>query len=106
MSVLVLCMGIVLAHRHMSPWPITALVLIFGACHGYAHGLEIPKSDCPALYTLGFVISTSVLHIFGVLIGEVATMQTWLWKGLRLTGGVVTVSGVAFLLQMLGGVPG
>lgn len=101
-SVLVLGMGIVLAHRHMSPWPITALVLSFGAFHGYAHGLEIPESVSPALYTLGFMISTSVLHIFGVLIGEVATMQTWLWKGLRFTGGVVTASGVAFLLQTLG----
>jgi len=103
-SVLVLGLGIVLAHRHISPWPITALVLFFGAFHGYAHGLEIPKSVSPALYTLGFLISTSVLHIFGVLIGEVATMQIWLWKGLRFTGGVVTASGVAFLLQTLGGI--
>jgi urease accessory protein len=101
-SVLVLGIGIVLAHRHMSPWPITGLVLLFGACHGYAHGLEIPKSVSPMLYTLGFVISTAVLHIFGVVIGEVATMQQWLWKGLRFTGGVVAASGAAFLLQTLG----
>ena len=101
-SALVLGMGIVLAHRHMSPWPITALVLFFGAFHGYAHGIEIPKAVSPALYTLGFLISTSVLHIFGVLIGDVATMQAWLWKGLRFAGGVVTASGVAFLLQALG----
>jgi urease accessory protein len=77
-SVLLLDMEIVLTHRHMSPWPIAALVLFFGAFHGYAHGTEIPKSVSPMLYTLGFLISTSVLHIFGVLIGEVATMQTWL----------------------------
>ena len=103
-SVLVLGMGIVRAHRQMSPWPITALVLFFGILHGNAHGLEIPKSASPALYTLGFLISTSVLHISGVLIGEVATMRTWLWKGLRFTGGVVTASGVVFLLQTLGGI--
>lgn len=48
-SVLVLGIGIALAHRHMSPWPITALVLFFGACHGYAHALEIPKAASPAL---------------------------------------------------------
>jgi hydrogenase/urease accessory protein HupE len=52
---------------------------------------------------LGVMISTSVLHIFGVLIGEVATMQRWLWQGLRFTGGAVTAAGVAFLLQTLGG---
>jgi urease accessory protein len=78
-SVLVLGMGIVFAHRRMSPWPITALIAAFGALHGYAHGVEIPRSVSPALYTLGFLISTSVLHIFGMLIGEVATMQNWLW---------------------------
>lgn len=98
-SVLVLGMGIVMAHRDMSPWPITALIAFFGAVHGHAHGAEIPGSVSPALYTLGFVISTAVLHVFGMIIGEVATMQRWLSKGLRFTGAAVTVSGVAFLLQ-------
>jgi urease accessory protein len=102
-SVLVLGMGIVLAHRRMSPWPITILVAFFGALHGYAHGVEIPKSVSPALYTLGFLISTSVLHIFGLLIGEIASMQKWLRTGLRVTGGAVTVAGLAFLMQSLTG---
>jgi urease accessory protein len=102
-SVLVLGMGIVMAHRGMSPWPIMALIAFFGALHGYAHGAEIPRSVSPALYTLGFVISTSVLHIFGMIIGEVATMQPWLSKGLRFTGAAVTVSGVGFLLQSFSG---
>jgi urease accessory protein len=102
-SVLVLGMGIAMAHRAMSPWPITALVAFFGALHGHAHGAEIPGSVSPALYTLGFVISTSALHIFGMIIGEVATMQSWLSRGLRFTGAAVTASGVAFLLQSLSG---
>jgi urease accessory protein len=102
-SVLMLGMGIVAAHRGMSPWPLTALIAFFGALHGYAHGAEIPGSVSPALYTLGFVISTAVLHIFGMIIGEVATMQRWLSKGLRFTGAAVTVSGVAFLLQSFSG---
>jgi urease accessory protein len=102
-SVLVLGMGIVIAHRGLSPWPIMALVAFFGALHGYAHGAEIPRSVSPALYTLGFVISTSVLHVFGMIIGEVATMQSWLSKGLRVTGAAVTVSGIAFLLQSFSG---
>ena len=102
-SVLVLGMGIVMAHGDMSPWPITALVAFFGAFHGYAHGAEMPRSVSPALYTLGFVISTSVLHIFGMIIGEVATMQGWPSKGLRFTGAAVTASGIAFLLQSFSG---
>ena len=102
-SVVVLGVAIVLAHRRMSPWPITALVVVFGGFHGHAHGVEMPKSVSPALYALGFVISTAVLHLFGVLISEVATLQKWLWRGLRFTGSVVTAAGVAFLLQTLGG---
>jgi urease accessory protein len=101
-SVLVLGMSIVFAHRDMTPWLITAFVLFFGSLHGYVHGIEIPRVVSPALYTLGFLISTSTLHIVGVLIGKVATMQMWLGRGLRIAGGVVTASGVAFLLHALG----
>jgi len=102
-SVLVLGIAVVLAHREMPPWPITALVIFFGTLHGYAHGVEIPKSVSPGLYTLGFLIGTAVLHVFGILVAEVASMQKRLWRGLRVTGGVVTVLGVAFLLQTLAG---
>jgi urease accessory protein len=58
-SVLMLGLGIVFADRRVSPWPITALVSFFGVCHGHAHGVEIPNAVSPALYTLGFLISTS-----------------------------------------------
>ena len=102
-SVLVLGLAIVVAHRGLSPWPITAAIALFGTLHGYSHGVEIPRSVSPALYTLGFLISTAVLHIFGMLIGEVASMQAWLWRGLRFTGGAVTATGAAFLLQTLAG---
>lgn len=100
-SVLVLGVGILVAHRGLPSWPILALVLLFGACHGHAHGLEIPKSISPALYTLGFVIGTAVLHVAGVIIGEVAGLQLWLWRGLRLGGGAVAISGAMFVAQTL-----
>src|SRR5262249_45724560 len=100
-SVLVLGASIVLAHRRTRPWAITGLVGLFGACHGYAHGLEIPRSISPALYTAGFVIGTAVLHILGMVIAEVATMKTWLGQGLRFAGAAVAVSGAVFLAQTL-----
>jgi len=100
----VLGVGILIAHRRMSPWPIVGLVLLFGACHGHVHGLEIPRSVSPALYTLGFVIGTAVLHIVGVVIGEVATLQHWLRRGLRLAGGGVAASGALFVAQAMPGV--
>lgn len=100
-SVFVLGISILIAHRRMSPWPVVGLVLLFGACHGHAHGVEIPRSVSPALYTLGFVIGTAVLHIVGVVIGEVATLQQWLRRGLRLAGGAVAASGALFVAQAM-----
>jgi len=100
-SVLVLGIAILVSRHGMSPWPISGLVLLFGACHGYAHGLEIPKSASPALYTLGFIIGTAVLHIVGVAIAEVASWRAALWRGLRLAGGVVAASGLLFTAQAL-----
>ena len=47
------------------------------------------------------VISTTVLHILGVVIGEVSAMRKWLWQGLRFIGGVVIVSAAVFVLQSL-----
>jgi urease accessory protein len=100
-SVLILGLGIAVAHCRMPAWPILGLVLLFGACHGHVHGLEIPKSISPALYTLGFVIGTAVLHVSGVVIGEVALLQGWLGRGLRLAGGLVAITGTLFVAQAL-----
>src|SRR6185312_7194657 len=102
-SVLVLGLGILIAHERLSPLPIIGLVALFGACHGYAYGVESPKSVSPGLYSLGFVIGTAVLHIAGMVIGEIAMLQIWLWRGLRVAGGLVAVSGVLFVAQTLPG---
>jgi urease accessory protein len=99
LSVLVLGLGIVFAHRGLPAWPVSLLVFFFGALHGYLHGMEIPGSVSPALYTVGFVLSTAALHIFGVIIGELATLRTWLWKSLRVTGSLVALAGVVFVLE-------
>jgi hypothetical protein len=47
------------------------------------------------------VIGTAVLHIAGVVIGEVASLQRWLWRGLRLGGAVVAGCGALFVAQAL-----
>jgi len=100
-SVLILGSTIIVAHPLTRPWAITALVGLFGLCHGYTHGLELPRSVSPMVYTLGFVIGTASLHILGMVIAEVATMKAWLQQGLRLIGAGVAVSGALFLVQMV-----
>ena len=52
-SVLVLGLAIVVAHRGLSPWPITAAIALFGTLHGYAHGVEIPRSVEPGALHAG-----------------------------------------------------
>lgn len=98
LSVLVLGGGIVLADHRTASSPILAFVLFFGVFHGHAHGSEIPRAASPALYTLGFVTGTSVLHILGLLVGELAGARRWL----RVAGGLVAAAGLVFLLQTAG----
>ena len=54
-----------------SPNEIIAIVMIsvFAIFHGYAHGIELPKSNDPLSYIIGFVLSTGIIHLLGVGIG-------------------------------------
>lgn len=45
-------------------------VAVFGFAHGHAHGAEIPTGANAALYTLGFVTASAVLHVVGIGAGE------------------------------------
>ncbi len=98
-SVILLGIGIAFANKSTSPLIISIFVAFFGICHGFAHGIEIPKSISPTLYTLGFLISTSVLHIVGLVIGEVLAMKELLLKTLRIAGVIVGFVGVYFIFQ-------
>jgi len=96
-SLILLGVGITFADKTSSALIISLFVIFFGICHGFAHGVEIPKSVSPMLYTIGFLISTSVLHIFGVVIGEVLAMKSFWLKTLRFSGVIVGFAGVYFL---------
>lgn len=45
------------------------IVLLFGLCHGYAHGLEWPQQTSALWFSFGFVVSTAGLHLIGVILG-------------------------------------
>lgn len=76
-----------------------ACVALFGACHGIAHGAEMPKAANPLFYSVGFVISTAFLHVCGLMLGEVATMRRSLSIALRLGALAVSMFGIVLLWQ-------
>ncbi len=62
------------------------LVAVFGAAHGWAHGVEGPGG---LDYAAGFLIATAALHGLGVALGRLGPLA------LRLMGGAVVLGGAA-----------
>jgi urease accessory protein len=77
-------------------WLAVAVVAVFAAFHGHAHGTELPEAANPAAYALGFVVGTGFLHLVGIAVGLL-----WRWRGgrvaVRAAGGAIAVAGAAFL---------
>ncbi len=74
-----------------------SVVGFFAIFHGYAHGMEMPKVANPVTYAAGFLAGTTVLHITGVLVGDIAQHYKkgkWL---LRIAGAAIAATGLAFL---------
>jgi urease accessory protein len=79
-------------------WAATLIVAVFAVFHGYAHGRELPSAADPISYSLGFVLATGLLHVFGICIGTLNQRPF----GLVLTralGVVISVLGTWFVFQ-------
>lgn len=68
MSVLVLGSFVAFGQR-VPLWIALAVVGVFAVAHGHAHGVELPLSADALAFTIGFVISTGLLHLCGIVIG-------------------------------------
>lgn len=81
-------------------WVAVVLVAGFAIFHGYAHGAELPNAANPLAYSAGFVLSTGMLHLFGIAIGE---LIRWPWGKIvaRTTGGLIALTGISFLTGIL-----
>ena len=77
-------------------WVAIVLVGAFAVFHGYAHGAELPAGTTAAVYVVGFVVGTGLLHLVGIGIG---LLGKWHWgrASVRATGGAIALAGVAFL---------
>jgi urease accessory protein len=95
LSGVVLGLMVVLAARPPL-WAAVALIGAFAVFHGHAHGAELPQSAVPAIYAVGFVIATGLLHLGGIAMGALGK-----WRlgqvVVRVTGAAIALAGGAFL---------
>lgn len=98
----VLALGIVIAaDRKLPLLAAMTAVGIFGIFHGYAHGAEMPAVAAPVRYAVGFLTGTALLHIAGVLIGDISQHYSLGKVILRFAGGAIAGAGALFLSAAL-----
>ncbi|MBS3136489.1 HupE/UreJ family protein [Candidatus Woesearchaeota archaeon] len=94
----VIFLGLAIAMKRNVPFHLTiAFVAVSAIFHGHAHATEMPVLLSPLLYSIGFVISTSSLHITGILLGRVAAKTETSVKLLRYAGASMGILGIFFL---------
>ena len=95
-------LGLLVALAFRAPLAAAAFIVgAFAIWHGYAHGTELPDAANALAYGIGFVTSTGLLHLAGILIGA---MIRWPSGALlvRACGGVIAAIGAYFLSAALG----
>jgi urease accessory protein len=83
-------------------WSALLLIGFFALCHGYAHGVELPLSDDPADYAVGFVVATGMIHVIGVGVGLVLN-KPFDGHVSRLLGGIIALCGVYYFVSAING---
>ena len=101
-SLSVIVLGLAVAFRLSLPeLAAMALVGFFAVFHGHVHGAEMPAAASGALYALGFVAATAMLHATGVGIGLLVG-----WEGGTSSRRLVQGGGGAMALFGLAALPG
>ncbi|MDD2776468.1 MAG: HupE/UreJ family protein [Gallionella sp.] len=96
LSLLVLGVFITRAQR-MSLWLSALMVGGFAVFHGYAHGAEMPQNASGLSYALGFIFTTSLLHVTGILLAQ--TLVKWgSPQGVRGLGALVALMSVYWVV--------
>lgn len=81
-------------------WFAAVIVGAFAIFHGHAHGTELPNAANALAYSIGFVIATGLLHLFGIAFGLLTR-----WPAgkiaVRAGGGLIALAGVGFLTGVM-----
>jgi urease accessory protein len=99
----VLTLGIAIAADRKLPVLVAmGFVALFAIFHGYAHGAEMPTVANPVRYALGFMTGTALLHIAGLLVGDISQHYARGKVLLRVAGAAIAGVGTWFLLGLAG----
>lgn len=93
----VLILGLMIAFSMKVPVPFSAcMVAVFAVAHGYAHGVELPAGEAALSFGLGFLLSTAMLHLAG-LVGTIYLNQLRNGRLIRIAGAVIAAFGLYFV---------
>ncbi|HEY2826544.1 MAG TPA: HupE/UreJ family protein, partial [Pirellulales bacterium] len=96
----VLILGILIAATVRLPLLVSALIVgVFALFHGHAHGAEMQHTASGLLYGIGFLLTTSLLHLIGIAIGWFARQSAATWLP-RYTGAAIVLCGLILALPM------
>ena len=98
---LVLLGGVIALERILSVGIAIITVGFFAMFHGFAHGSEIPITTQPFLYALGFLTGTALIHILGVVIGDIARHYAKGKLVLRVGGAFILFIGLFFAVGII-----
>ncbi len=77
-------------------WVAAVIVGAFAIFHGHAHGTELPNAANPLSYSVGFVLSTGLLHLSGIAFGLLVRWPAGK-VAVQAGGGLIALAGVGFL---------
>ncbi len=90
----VLMLGSAIALERRIPLLLAAIgVGLFGICHGYAHGYEIPSMESKWVYASGLLITTASLHLLGAAGGMLILERPHGSRWLRFAGAMTAMIG-------------
>lgn len=81
-------------------WAAVSMVAVFAVFHGYAHGQELPSAADPVGYSVGFVLSTGLLHLVGIGIAVLVEKTVGL-RALKGLGVLIGLAGLWFVYQAI-----
>jgi urease accessory protein len=102
-AVSVIVLGGAIAAAWRAPeWAALVLIAAFALMHGYPHGVLAPRASDPAAFTVGFVVSTGVIHVIGIAIGA-ALKPIGGGRLVQALGAAIALAGVWFLFALFTG---